>query len=265
MTATANALLAGCLSGLFVFADLRPPPPPPPGAGIQFEWSNQSWEVGFTFRESASDTKTLTFSRQGATHLTWLLFDDERLRFDADKAEAASPEASERSWRHPALDVRQRVVKLKGAPPSRTAASLAAKTHDTALVVYEIANLDSVPHRLGLQALIDTRIAGNDAHPFAAPGKLGLINTSADFKGRAIPTYVWALESPDPLAPGFRAIITLKVGGDVPHPDHVWVHSSRDAMLALFWHPREVPPRESIRFAYGIGLGLATGSSLPPR
>ena len=37
-----------------------------------------------------------------------------------------------------------------------------------------------------------------------------------------------------------------------------------DSLFALRWEARGVPPGESVRFGYGIGLGIAPASMLPP-
>jgi hypothetical protein len=227
------ALLAASasLSGLFVLADERPPPPPPSGSGIHFQWSEQSWEVGFLVRFSALNQKTLTFSREGSTNDTWLLLDGGRMQFSAADADGAGRDAAERSWRYPTLRVSQRVVKFKGDPPSREKADkeVEALKHDTAVLLYEVHNLESVSRRIGLECMIDTMVAGNDQHPFAVPGTYGMITTAADFAKSDMPTYLWAMERPEPLRPGFRAVLTLKIGETAAPPDRVLVQSADDA------------------------------------
>jgi hypothetical protein len=272
---TTNLLLAGCLGALLAVAGAAgpsaafdvasAPPPPQSGAGVVFQFSDQTWEVGFAIRLSAVEQKTLTYSREGATHATRLLLDGQRVVFKATEAlRGPDRDGTERTWKHSALRVSQRIVKTKGERPLQDGADAGlGLKQDTCLVLYDVHNSDSVAHQVGLETTIDTMIAGNDQNPFVVPGKFGMITTLAEFAKPDVPRYLWAFERADPLRSGLRAVVTLRIGGNVSPPDRVGVHVAGDAKLVVRWAPQTVPPDQAARFGYGIGLGIAPESALP--
>jgi hypothetical protein len=147
---------------------------------------------------------------------------------------------------------------------------------DTCLVGYQIQNLDSRPHRVGLRVMIDTLIGGNDGVPFTVPGKQGLVNTFANFRGADVPDFIQALEIPDLRAPGTVAHMSLKLGGGFEAPERVsltrwprfdftpWEVPVRnmgdDSAVALYWVEKQLQPGEKRALGFAYGLGTVSGA-----
>lgn len=266
---------AGSRSG--AVEDPGPRPQKQGGPGIVFQFSDETWEVGFALRLGPAEHKTLTYSREGATHATRLLVGGRRAVFKAREAlpgtaaggkggGPADAAGAERIFRHADSGqlVRQLVVKTKGTPPAGDSGNIGLDfKEDTCLVLYDVHNSDSKPQPIGLETTIDTMIAGNDQNPFVVPGKFGMITTLAEFAKPDLPAYLWAVERADPLRSGLRAVVTLRVGGNVSPPDRAAARVAGDSLFAIRWEARNVQPGQTVRFGYGIGLGIAPQSALP--
>lgn len=143
---------------------------------------------------------------------------------------------------------------------------------DTALVRYVVENKGDKPRNVGARVHIDTMCNGNDGALFAAPTHPGKVLDGIELKGKTFPEYVQILERPDLKNPGFVGHFTLKMTGGLIGPDRFictahgadngWdlqvLQANGDSDCAIFWEPRDVPPRSKVEFAYGYGKGIAT-------
>ncbi len=159
---------------------------------------------------------------------------------------------------------------------------------DRAMIMYEIENQDSKPHKVGIRFLLDTFIGTNDGVPFILPGEAELNNTMRDFSNaQSIPDFIQALENADVNNPGTVARITLKPKGAEP-PVRVtlgaWPHFSlkdqpggakarghmtmwdvpllsmqaggrKDSAITIYWDDKLMQPKDKrvMGFYYGLG------------
>ncbi len=153
------------------------------------------------------------------------------------------------------------------------------KVLNTCLISYECENKGKQPRQVGLRTLVDTFMVDNDGHPFAVPGKDGLITTHADFKGpKQIPKVVQALQRNDPKNPGLAAYFTLDLGRGLEPPDRFsithWTKEGKvwdipvqdigdDAAVVLYWNPRELQAGGRRRVGFAYGLGIVKANEIP--
>jgi hypothetical protein len=172
---------------------------------------------------------------------------------------------------------------------------------DTMLVRFHLENRDTVPHRVGLYSVLDTKIGDNDGVPFAGPGLPRVVNTWADFHTMDIPDFLQALEVANVREPGTVAQLTLRLGPRLEPPSRVcltnWAATHKrvngnqilwlwdrfqpapfagDSAVVLFWRDQELLPGEARNagFTYGLGhiaadegkgnLGVTLGGSFAP-
>jgi hypothetical protein len=279
LTAT---LLAVQVEGL---ADDKAAPPPADSAKPRINFGiGPRLQVGFLALNEKDQWTRLTYSLTGTTNSTVIDLDGSPVLFGAlEKAVKAAPAPATKEgvakpslehtavWRYQNLRITQRVKVVRGKPVPGAVPTAAAL--DTCLLSYRLENLDEKPHRVGLRALVDTLINQNDGHPFAVPGKVGLVTVSADFRTREdMPTYVKALESADLARPGFVACFTLQVGPPFEAPNRFSITHlfnlptwevplspiDRDAAVVLYWEAKELRKGAPRDLAYGYGLGLAS-------
>ncbi len=161
--------------------------------------------------------------------------------------------------------------------------NISTKVKDSALISYDVANLDTASHRVGLRLMMDTKLGENDGAPFRIGAKA--IVDEVEFKGAEIQDY-WqtfdSLASPNVIAQG-----TLR-GGGLTAPDRLMLSNwgtladnpwevtvvpgrsfvrqgelEKDTALALYWEPRALAPNQvaHYRTAYGLGgVTLAKGA-----
>jgi len=155
--------------------------------------------------------------------------------------------------------------------PSKAAADK-KRYLDTALIRYVVENKGDKPRSVGTRVHIDTMCNGNDGALFAAPTHPGKILDGIELKGKTFAAYVQILEKPDLKDPGFVGHFTLKMSGAMIGPDRFictahgadngWdlqiLQANGDSDCAIFWEPRDVPPKGKIEFAYGYGKGIAS-------
>jgi hypothetical protein len=167
------------------------------------------------------------------------------------------------------------------------------QTHllDTCLVHYLIENNDTVSHKVGIRAMIDTFIGSNDGVPFAIPGQPGVLETKRIFDQKEIPDYIEALERPDLADPGTIAHLGLKLPNvklrkDDPDLERMeklvvcrWPGNSekrwqwdyqamnepkdqkKDSCVVMYWEEQLMEPiaRRAMAFTYGLGRIASSG------
>jgi hypothetical protein len=168
---------------------------------------------------SGAAVRRLTFDPWGRTNNTCLRFDsgEERL---FGSALGRWEETEEHSWKgdrglvHEGTksvwvydETKVRVIQLVELVRGEQSNLL-----DTCRVRYQIENLDSQEHVVGIRFLLDTYIGANDGVPFTIPGDPELCDTLKDMRGAAIPDFLQALEKPSLADPGTIAHLRLKLG-----------------------------------------------------
>lgn len=157
--------------------------------------------------------------------------------------------------------------------PSQGRNAEGKRLRDAVLVKYHVENRGDVARRVGVRMRMDAMCGNNDGALFAAPNFPGKILDGIELKGDTLPEYVKILERPNLNDPGMVGHFALRMKGGLIGPDRFvctghgvpdqgWDVPARpaggDSDVALFWEPRLVPPRGSVTFAYGYGVGLAT-------
>ena len=162
---------------------------------------------------------------------------------------------------------------------------------DTVLVYYTIRNNDEGKHKIGIRAMIDTFIGGNDGVPFTIPGKKGFVDTKADLSAKSIPDYIEVIENPnDPKNPGTVARMGLRLklpgikldemdrllicrfpghtaGWDIKpvsmKPDKSGDKKEKpDSCVIMYWPYEIMNPKDTRHVAFTYGLGsLDVGGS----
>ena len=162
---------------------------------------------------------------------------------------------------------------------------------DTVVIEYQIENNSDAVQRIGLRILLDTMIGDNDGAPLFVPGK-GRVTTEQEFRGKSVPEYWIAWESPTFDEDSLKARGSLS-GSNISTPDRViighwdeslcenegeglysslWEYEPNDSTtilcdsaIALYFEPESLQPGESrtIRTSYGL-VASAGGISLAP-
>jgi hypothetical protein len=91
---------------------------------------------------------------------------------------------------------------------------------DTIRIAYELENMDTVSHQVGLRMMVDTLIGDNDGVPFLIPGQAGITATAIDLRGEDVPDSIQALERNTLADPGVIVNLTLR-GVDATPPDRL--------------------------------------------
>ncbi len=154
---------------------------------------------------------------------------------------------------------------------------------DTCLVGYVLENWHAKEtYRVGLTAVLDTNIDGNDRNPFAVRGRV--IQKPEGFEGPKVPDYVRALREPSLQAPGYDAYFSFFPGQDVDRPDwflidNLWVmamnlyppercpapssmQALKDSAVCIHWAAKALPPGRCRVLAYAFGRGRVSPQTL---
>lgn len=160
---------------------------------------------------------------------------------------------------------------------------------DTLRIQYDIANLDTQEHQVGLRIMADTLIGGNDGVPFLIPGREGITDRAVDLTGAEIPDAIRALEIADLVNPGVIVNLTLS-GADATLPDRVLItgwydadmewdflqkaggegaplkrggldRETPDSAVGLFFNPQALAPGASRTVVTYYGLGSISSTS----
>ncbi|MBY0526689.1 MAG: hypothetical protein K2R98_25050 [Gemmataceae bacterium] len=159
------------------------------------------------------------------------------------------------------------------------------RLYDTALVKYEVSNMDKKTHTVGLRAMIDTYIGAEDGPPFLIPPtednpKELLVDGKIVLEKERIPQFMRVLENGNPddrnatvaemglKLKGFEPINKLVVcrwpqewGGSEARWD--WPATAmnqppekeKDSCVALYWSTITMNPGEKRTMGYCFGLG----------
>jgi RNA polymerase sigma factor (sigma-70 family) len=165
------------------------------------------------------------------------------------------------------------------------------QAYDTALVKYEVENLDRKAHTVGIRAMIDTYIGANDGVPFLVPPTdkkpAYLMETLEVFDGTRVPEFIRALESSNLSDKNATvAEMGLKLRGCEPLDRVVicrwpeggearweWAYQAmndppdkeKDSCVALYWGRKLMRGGDLRTLGYTYGLGrTADGTSRDP-
>ena len=242
-------------------------------------------------------TKRLTFAADGQTNSTLVQIDSRFLEFGGHEGLWAQqdhkfPNGSRSTWalRNGSVSISQVLKLVLSDQPVAVAPGVRQRILDTCLIRYEIKNIDTKDHYVGLRMVMDTMIGSNDGVPFAVPTMRGLVDTCRDFYGDDVPDFIQALEEPDLKNPGTIAHMTLRTAdleppsrvsltlwpGYVPFANKKWevplepIRQTKnlrfpngqmrqeklsDSCVVLYWQTELMKPGEKriVGFAYGLG------------
>ncbi len=240
--------------------------------------------------------KRLTFASNGATNSTLLKIDNNYFEFGGPEGmwapkEERFPNGCRSTWAlsNSSIMVRQVLKIVLSEQPVSVAKGVRQRILDTCMIRYEIQNVGTRDHSVGLRMVVDTLIGSNDGVPFAVPTMGGLIDTCKDFHGAEVPDFIQALEVHDLKDPGTIAHMTLRAA-DLETPSrviltlwpgyspffsrkwHVPLEPMRqqkllhigsqlaqenlsDSCVALYWQDQPLKPGEKrvVGVAYGLG------------
>ena len=172
-------------------------------------------------------SKRLTFAPDGATNSTLIHIDNKFFEFGGPEGlwapkVAKFPNGSRSTWAtsNSSLMIHQVLKIVLSEQPVTVAKGVRQRILDTCLIRYEIQNIDTRDHWVGLRMVVDTLIGSNDGVPFAVPTMRGLVDTCKDFHGVEVPDFIQALEVHDLKDPGTIAHMTLRIA-DLETPTRV--------------------------------------------
>lgn len=186
----------------------------------------------------------------------------------------ADPSTTVTKWRTGSIAVTQtlRIVSnpMTGSP-------------DMVKIQFDIANLDSEVHEVGVRILMDTMINSQDGAPFRVPTQADPITGETEFLDADVPSHYQAFFS---LADLTHVVQGTLSGMDATRPDRLamvywWAASQTywdyaitpggwfgnpyypDSAVLLYWNPQPIDPGASLRRItyYGLG-GLSGGGKL---
>jgi hypothetical protein len=245
---------------------------------IRYQLDDEKQTVGFVVLDGQGGTKHLTAKEEGDSNTTVVRVDGKDVEFgSADgkfdkKAVPLGKDAQGKErlgvktvWTYNKIQITQSVEIIR----SKT------KRLDACQISYQIENLDSKDHEVGIRAMLDIMVADNDGAAFTLPAKKEIINKSANFpKAKDVPEYVEVLENEDLTNPGLVAKMTFKVGGKLEAPDRVslthwpgevnmgldWdvpvADLNGDSAVVMYWSPATVRAnaQRDVGYAYGLGV-----------
>jgi hypothetical protein len=245
---------------------------------IRYQLDDELQTVGFVVLDGQGGSKKLTPSEEGDSNTTVVRIDGKDVEFGGDagtfgkKAEPLGKDAKGKErlgvktvWTYEKIKITQIVEIVR----SKT------KRLDTCVVSYEMENLDTKDHDVGIRAMVDIMIDNNDGAAFTLPAKQEIISKSADFaKAKDVPAYVEVLENEDLTNPGLVAKMSFKVGGKLEAPGRVslthWPGGAGkeldwdipvedlagDSAVVMYWNPTTLRAGGQRSVGYGYGLGV---------
>ncbi len=183
----------------------------------------------------------------------------------------ADPATTVTTWRTGAIAVTQ-TLRIVGNPMTGNP--------DMVKVQFDIANLDSEVHEVGLRILMDTMINSQDGAPFRVPTQADPITGETEFLATDVPSHYQAFFGLDDLTHVVQGTLS---GMDATRPDRLamvywWAASQTywdyaitpggwfgnpyypDSAVLLYWNPQPIDPGASLRRITYYGLGGLSGS-----
>jgi hypothetical protein len=229
---------------------------------------SDTFQVGFALLDKDGKPQRLTFDDKGGTNVVVVRIDDKDYAFGfeggAFKAKNV-PLGKDRigsatTWAVDKVEVTQAVETVQGK----------SGEWDVCVVSYTIVNKDVKPHAVGLRVMLDTHLGDKAKQIFQAAGAKDVVNDKADWKGPEVPAVLRTMQKPPPDE-GLTATFTFKRPGQEA-PDRVVLtafperdtafgwdlpvkNMDGDAVIGMYWSPRELKPLASRAVGYGYGAG----------
>jgi hypothetical protein len=147
---------------------------------------------------------------------------------------------------------------------------------------YTVSNIGGTPTEVGIRAMLDVMVGGNDAAPYFVAGRQRS-NLQQEFLAPNIPPYYVSFESDTFAADSLKGLGLLS-GYGLTTPDRVlianwrdlytksaiapWDHTivptetHRDSAIVAFWNPRKLGPGQSYSVATAYGLAGQGGGAM---
>ena len=233
---------------------------------------SDTYQVGFVLLDKDGKPQRITFDDKGGTNVVVIRIDgkDHAFGFEggAFKTKSMPLEkdrvGAEVTWAVDKMYVTQVVETVK----SKTS------QWDTCLVSYVISNKDDKAHSVGVRVMLDTHLGTSSKQHFLhiASAKEICVSTKADWKGPEVPTVLLTMQKADLNDSGLSATFTLRglgpleacdrlvltqfperdiaFGWDLPVKD-----MGNDAVVGLYWLPKELKAGATRTVGYGYGAG----------
>jgi hypothetical protein len=231
---------------------------------------SDTYQVGFTLLDKDGKPQRITFDDKGGTNVVVIRIDGKDHAFgfeggafksknvplDKDRIGAAI------TWAVDKIEVTQTVETLK----SKTG------QWDTCVVSYAVTNKDDKAHAIGVRVMLDTHLGASSKQFFSAAGTKDIISTKANWQDQQVPAVLLTMQKANLAEPGLTATLSLRLGEPLEGPGRVVLTQfperdvafawdlpvkdmGNDAVVGLFWEPKDVKSGELRTMGYGYGAG----------
>jgi hypothetical protein len=152
---------------------------------------------------------------------------------------------------------------------------------DTCLVSYTIHNKDdpgAPGHTVGVRVMLDTHLGTSSKQYFNIAGSKDIVSTKADWKDKEVPAVLQTMQKASLAEPGLQATFGLQAANDFEGPSRVVLTQfperdvafawdlpvkdmGNDAVVGLFWTPKELKPGAMRKVGYSYGAGIVESAA----
>jgi hypothetical protein len=231
---------------------------------------SDTYQVGFTLLDKDGKPQRITFDDKGGTNVVVARVDgkDRAFGFEGGTFKSKSvPLDKDRvgvaiTWAIDKMEITQTVETVQ----SKTG------QWDTCVVTYTAKNSGEKAHAVGIRVMLDTHLGTSSKQYFHVPGAKEIIRDKADWTGEMIPPVLVTMQKADAAEPGLTATLSLRLDDRIEPPDRVVLTQfperdiafgwdlpvkdmANDAVVGLFWSPKELKGGETRTMGYGYGAG----------
>jgi hypothetical protein len=232
---------------------------------------SDTYQVGFTLLDKDGKAQRITFDDKGGTDVVVVRIDgkDHAFGFEGGTFKSKNvPLDKDRigvavTWAISKIEITQAVETVKSATGQ----------WDTCVVGYTVNNKDDKAHTIGVRVMLDTHLGTSSKQYFNAGGSKEIIGDKAAWKGEQVPAVVHTMQKASLSEPGLQATFSLRLGDDIEAPGRVVLtrfperdvafgwdlpvkDMGNDAVVGLFWPPKELGAGGTRQLGYGYGAGI---------
>jgi hypothetical protein len=232
---------------------------------------SDTYQVGFVLLDKDGRPVRITFDDKGGTDVVVIRIDgkDHAFGFEGGVFKTKSvPLEKDRvgaavTWAVEKIHVTQVVETVK----SKTG------QWDTCVVSYVVTNKDNRAHSVGVRVILDTHLGTTSKQHFHALDAKEIVSTKADWKGPEVPATLLTMQKADLNDSGLTATFTLRGLGPIEACDRLVLTQfperdiafgwdlpvkdmGNDAVVGMYWSPRELKAGATRTVGYGYGGGV---------
>jgi hypothetical protein len=232
---------------------------------------SDTYQVGFTLLDKDGKPQRITFDDKGGTNVVVVRVDGKDHAFGFEGGTFKSKNVALGKDRVGAAII-WAVDKIE---ITQTVETVQSKTGqwDTCVVSYTAKNSGDKAHAVGIRVMLDTHLGSSSKQVFQVAGAKEIISDKADWQGAKVPPVLVTMQKANVAEPGLTATLSLRCDGGIEPPGRVVLTQfperdiafgwdlpvkdmANDAVVGLFWSPKELKAGETRTMGYGYGAGV---------